>query len=292
MSFARCPLSFRRGDMSTEAREVFGALADAVRRGVPVALAVIVATRESSPRKAGARMLVHADGSTVGTVGGGVLESLVIAEAKKALASGAPVKLSYSLDPGNLDNIRMCCGGEVEIFIDVVGERAPLIIFGGGHVGERIARVAETAGISYIVVDDRKEIANRERFPGAADVHCGPYPGAVAKLPVGPASYLVICTHAHAHDLLVLREALETEAAYIGLIASKNKAASFRLQIGKGGAAKWGDRVFSPVGLDLGDSSPGQIAVSVLAEILKLHSGGTGGHKRLPAEQAASTRAG
>lgn len=266
--------------MPTEEYEVFGALAESVRRGRPVALAVVVATRESSPRKAGARMLVHADGSIAGTVGGGILESLVIVEAKKALAAGAPVKLSYSLDPGNPDNIRMCCGGEVEIFIDVIRGCAPLVIFGGGHVGERIARVAEAAGMPYIVADDRREYANRERFPGAAEVCCVPYPGAMGKLPVGPESYLVICTHGHAHDLLVLREALATDAAYIGLIASRKKASSFRLQIEKEGAVKWGGRVYSPVGLDLGDSSPGQIALSVMAEIVKLQSGGTGAHKR------------
>ncbi|MEI6634732.1 MAG: XdhC family protein, partial [Chlamydiota bacterium] len=133
----------------------------------------------------------------------------------------------------------------------------------------------------YVVADDRKEYANRERFPGAADVHCGPYAGSLGKLPVGRETYLVICTHAHAHDLLVLREALKTDAAYIGLIASRKKAASFRLQIEKEGAVKWDDRVYSPVGLDLGDSSPGQIALSVMAEIVKLQSGGTGAHKRM-----------
>ena len=268
--------------MSTEEYEVFSTLAESVRRGRPVAFAVVVATRESSPRKAGARMLVYADGSIAGTIGGGVLEALVIGEAKKALASGSPVKLSYSLDPENPENIRMCCGGEMEIFIDPIRGRAPLVIFGGGHVGERIAWVAEAAGMPYLVADDRKEYANRERFPGAAEVCCGPYAEAMGKLPVGPESYLVICTHGHANDLLVLQEALKTGAAYIGLIASRKKAESFRLQLEKEGAVKWDDRVYSPVGLDLGDSSPGQIAISVMAEIVKLQSGGTGAHKRLP----------
>ncbi len=268
--------------MSSEELLVFERLAEAVRAGTPAALAVVAATRDSSPRKAGARMLVFGDGSSVGTVGGGVLEALVIAEARKALAAGTPAKLAYSLDPADPDNIRMCCGGEVEIFVDVIRGRAPLLIFGGGHVGEAIARVAGMAGIPYIVADDRKGYANRERFPDAADVRCGPYPGAVAKLPVGPGSYMVICTRSHADDLLVLREALATRASYIGLIASREKAERFRAEIEKEGAAAWDDRVYSPIGLDLGDSSPGQIAVSVVAEIVKLQSGGTGAHKRLP----------
>jgi xanthine dehydrogenase accessory factor len=272
--------------MPGEEEAVFGELAETVRRGGSAALAVLVSNARFSPRKAGARMLVRPDGTAVGTIGGGALESLVTAEARKALAAGTPVKVSYRLDPKNPDTPRVCSGGEVEVFIDVIRGRPPLIVIGGGHVGEAIGRVAEAAGLPYLVADDREGFVSRERFPGAAGLHCGPYRGAVAGLSAGPGAYLVICTRSHAHDLLVLREALATEAAYIGLVASARKTASFRLQIEKEGAVHWGDRVFSPVGLDLGDSSPGQIAVSVVAEVLKLQSGGTGRHKRLPAARA------
>jgi xanthine dehydrogenase accessory factor len=225
-------------------------------------------------------MLVYADGSIAGTIGGGVLESLVIQESLKALASGRPVKLEYSLDPENPDNITMCCGGEVEIFVDVIRAEAPLIIFGGGHVGEKITRIAEAIGMPYIVADDRQEYASRARFPNAAEVYYGPFGDVFAKLPITKETYIVVCTHGHAHDLLCLREALKTKAAYIGVIASRNKAQRFRQQIEAEGAVNYDDRVFSPIGLDLGDSSPGQIALSVMAEIVRLKSGGTGAHKR------------
>lgn len=260
---------------------VFRRISEAQSRGQGLALATVVSTQKSSPRKAGAKMIIYADGSIAGTIGGGVLESLVIKEARQALQEGAPRKVAYSLDPENPDNITMCCGGEMEIFIDVLKSQAPLIIFGGGHVGEKIAGMAEVVGVPYIVVDDRAEYANRERFPGAADVYAGPYREAFNKLPISGDTYMVICTHGHAHDLICLREALRSGAGYIGLIASRNKAKTFNEQLEKEGVVTWDDRVFSPIGLDLGDSSPGQIALSVMAEIIALKSRGTGAHKRL-----------
>lgn len=260
--------------------DVFDKLVEAKKQGRSVALATVIATQESSPRKAGARMLVYADGSSIGTVGGGVLEALVIEEAKKAISKGDPARVAYSLDPRNPDNIAMCCGGEIEVFIDVVISQAPLIVFGGGHVGGKIARIAEAVGIPYIIVDDRKEYASRERFPSAASLYAGPYQEAFDALPIDKGSCVVICTHGHAHDLFCLRKALGTGAAYIGVIASKNKARLFREQLEREGVRVDG-RVYSPIGLDLGDSSPGQIALSVMAEIVKLKSGGTGAHKRL-----------
>ena len=265
--------------------DLFDKLVEAKKCGRSVALATVVATHKSSPRKAGARMLVYSDGSIAGTIGGGVLEALVIEEAKEAIADGRPVKVAYSLDPENPDNITMCCGGEIEIFIDVIRAQPPLIIFGGGHVGEKIALLAEVIGMPYVIADDRKEYANRERFPTAAALYAGPYAKAFDTLPIDKETCIVICTHGHAHDLLCLRKALGTGAAYIGVIASRNKAKLFRDQLEKEGISV-DERVYSPIGLALGDSSPGQIALSVLAEIVKLKSGGTGAHKRSLVEGA------
>ncbi|MCX6357851.1 MAG: hypothetical protein NT045_08285 [Candidatus Aureabacteria bacterium] len=141
--------------------DIFGVITEAQKRGQGMALATVVSTHKSSPRKAGAKMVIFAGGATAGTVGGGVLEALVIREARKALAEGASRKVVYSLDPENPDNITMCCGGEMEIFIDVLKHEAPLIIFGGGHVGEKIAHLAEAIGMPYSIVDDRAEYAKR-----------------------------------------------------------------------------------------------------------------------------------
>ena len=260
---------------------VFEELTRIARGGGSCALALVVSTERSSPRKAGAKMLVRPDGSTVGTIGGGLLEALVTREAVKAIGKGEPVKLEYSMDPSDPTSIRMCCGGEIEIFVDVVREEAPLLIFGGGHVGERIARLAEAIGLPYAVADDRAEYTSMERFPSAAALFHGNYIEAFREFPVTKESYIVICTRSHDLDLLCLREALKTEASYIGVIASRSKAARFREQIEKEGEVAFDERVFSPIGLDLGDSSPGQIALSIMAEVVALKSGGSGRHKRL-----------
>lgn len=264
-----------------EERELFQELADARKQGNSVALVTVVATHKSSPRKAGAKMLVSPDGTITGTIGGGILEAVVTEEAVKALARGESLKVAYSMDPENPESLKMCCGGEMELFIDVISRQSPLLIFGGGHVGEKIAQMAGVAGFSYIIVDDREEFANRDRFPGAVSVFAGPYQKAFTSLTIDTDTYIVICTRGHAYDLLCLREALKTDAAYIGVIASKKKATGFLNRIREEGLPADDPRIFSPVGLDLGDSSPGQIAVSVMAEIVKLKSGGSGAHKRL-----------
>lgn len=260
--------------------KVLNELTGVIGRGGGAALATVTATYKSSPRKAGAKMLVLPDGSTRGTIGGGLLEALVITEARKALEHGAPVRVEYSMDPDNPESIKMCCGGEIQVFIDLFLPLAPMLILGGGHVGEKIARIAEVIGMPYAVADDRREYANRERFPLAAGLFRGPYREAFEKLQIGKETYIVICTRGHEFDLLCLREALKTEAAYIGVIASRKKAERFREQLEKEGSPVDDDRVYSPIGLDLGDSSPGQIALSVMAEVVALKSGGGGRHKR------------
>jgi xanthine dehydrogenase accessory factor len=261
--------------------DLFERITEAKKRGQSVALATVISTYKSAPRKAGAKMLVYSDGTTAGTIGGGVLEAAVIKEALKAIAKGQPARVEYSMEPENPKSLRMCCGGEIELFIDVIHSQAPLIIFGGGHVGEKVARLAGMIGLPYVVVDDRKEYANRKRFPAASRLFQGNYDDAFKNIPIDGDSYIVVCTRGHAYDLLCLKEALKSEAAYIGVIASKKKAAQFRAQLEKEGVRVSDNRVFSPIGLDLGDSSPGQIALSIIAEIVKLQSGGSAAHKRL-----------
>ncbi len=261
--------------------ELFERILEAKKRGQSVAIATVVSTHKSAPRKAGAKMLVYADGKTAGTIGGGILEAAVIKEALKAIANGKPLKVEYSMDPENPKSLRMCCGGEIELFIDVIRHKSPLVIFGGGHVGEKLARLAELVDMPYVVADDRKEFANNECFPRASQIYQGPFKDAFKKIPIDKETYIVICTRSHAYDLLCLKESLGTEAVYIGVIASERKATQFREQLKQEGLKVDDSRVFSPIGLDLGDSSPGQIALSMMAEIIKLKSGGSGKHKRL-----------
>ena len=275
-------------------------LAEAARRAAerePFALCTVVATLRSAPRDAGAKMLVAPDGSICGTVGGGPLEASVLFEAVQLLRGGgasgirrfalttagdAAQPLPATPAPG--EDLGMKCGGEVSVFIDVVRPAARLVLYGAGHVGARVACVAAEAGLSAVVVDDRPDFARRERFPHAAEVRCAD----LAKEPLGglspgPEDFVVVLTRCHALDEAVLEAALRSRARYVGLIGSRRKVALILRSVARrlGRDPRTDPRLHAPVGLKLGDKSPGEIAVSILAEVLLVKSSGELAHNRL-----------
>jgi xanthine dehydrogenase accessory factor len=269
----------------------------------PFVLCAVTATARSAPRDAGAKMLVAPDGGIAGTVGGGPLEALVIEEAKELLRTdGASCERRFALTASGdaaeplpqrapeCDELGMKCGGAVTVFLDVVRPAPRLILYGAGHVGERVARIAITAGLATTVVDDRPEFAARERFPGAADVRCVDLTAdPLGGLSPDPSDFVVILTRCHALDEGVLEAMLQTKARYIGLIGSRRKVALIVRSIGRrlGRDPREDDRVHAPVGLRLGNKTPGEIAISILAEVLLIKSRGELAHSRLPAQTAA-----
>jgi xanthine dehydrogenase accessory factor len=134
--------------------------------------------------------------------------------------------------------------------------------------------MSSMVGLPVAVVDDRAEFANRERFPGAEEVIAEGYSSAVGKLAINKASYLVIVTRGHVYDQEVLEWALGTEARYIGMIGSRKKIQTVYENLErKGIAAEKLKRVHAPIGLDIGALTPEEIAVSILAEIIKIRRG-------------------
>ena len=269
----------------------------------PFVLCTVTATARSAPRDAGAKMLVSPDGSIAGSVGGGPLEAVVIQEAVQLLKAGGPCgerrfALTTAGDaaspipagaPAPTEDLGMKCGGEVTVFLDPVRPSPRLVLYGAGHVGERVASIAGEIGLSTAVVDDRKEFASRERFPKAAEVRCedlGAQP--LGGLAPGPADFVVILTRCHALDEGVLEAALGTQARYVGLIGSKRKVAVILRNIARrtGRDPRADPRLHAPIGLKLGDKTPGEIAISILAEILLIKSHGELAHSRLPEKDA------
>ncbi len=251
--------------------------------GRTFALATVVSTAASSPRQMGAQMIVYPDESIEGTIGGGTLEATVVEEAAEALEEGQGRKVEYTLAPNELG---MYCGGEVEVFIDVYTRNFHLVQFGAGHVGEAVARIAEDIGRSYSIVDDREEFAAPEKFPAAEQVVCAEFDSVFDKLNLDENTYLSIITRGHAADGVVLKQALNSPARYIGMIGSDSKVrrlcGEVAEEIGENPLAD--ERVYAPIGLELGTSSPGDIAVSLWAELLKIHTGGSGDHMALSAD--------
>ncbi|HEX9578567.1 MAG TPA: XdhC/CoxI family protein [Myxococcales bacterium] len=284
-------------------------------------LCTVTSTVRSVPRDAGAKMLVAPDGSIAGSVGGGPLEAVVIAEAKQLLKDGGEScerrfalttagDAAEPLPPHSLappeergfaprraeleersigDELGMKCGGEVSVFLDVIRPTPRLILYGAGHVGERVASIAGEIGLATVVVDDRKNFVTRERFPKAIEVRCED----LGRDPLGGLSpdaqdFVVILTRCHALDEGVLEAALGTRARYVGLIGSRRKVAVILRNIARrsGRDPREDPRLHAPIGLKLGDKTPGEIAISILAELLLLKSGGSLAHSRLAPKAA------
>ncbi|MDD2772696.1 MAG: XdhC/CoxI family protein [Elusimicrobiales bacterium] len=261
-----------------EPARVFKLLDEALEAGREAALATVISTGGSTPRDSGANMLVFADGSSAGTVGGGKLEALTIKDSLAALKDGKNRRAVYDL---TLSGIGMVCAGRTEVFIEVFSAPAKLLILGAGHVGLKIAEAAYCAGLPCAVADDRAEFANRERFPTASAIHLKRPAKAISRDTVDSKTYIVIVTRGHSLDGECLARAVKTEAAYIGMIGSASKLPVVYKSLNKKGLHPETDsRVYAPIGLDIGGKTPGEIAISVLSEILKVANSRSGGHMR------------
>jgi len=151
-------------------QEVFAALAEALEQGEETALVTIVASNGSTPQRVGAKMLVYADGRTVGTIGGGCYENDAFGRAREAIASKRPVTVKYDLNDDFAQESGLVCGGQMEVFIEPVEASPEVFIFGAGHVGYCAAKLAHEVGFRVHVVDDREKFANTERFGPGIDV--------------------------------------------------------------------------------------------------------------------------
>ena len=239
--------------------------------GQEAALVTIVSASGSTPREEGAKMLVRPDGTIVGTIGGGNLEAQVIKEAIMVIKQGQPKRIHFTLSDKEASEVGMICGGDLEVFIEPILTAPTLFIFGGGHISLSLARMGKLIGFKITVIDDRAEFANAERFPDAETVLTGDFITIFPKLKIDKTSYIVIVTRGHQHDELVLEWAVGTPAKYIGMIGSKTKVKTiFSHLLAKGVSQETLDSVHSPIGLGIGAQTPEEIAVSILAEIIKI----------------------
>jgi xanthine dehydrogenase accessory factor len=239
--------------------------------GGEAALVTIVSATGSTPREEGAKMLVKTDGSSLGTIGGGSLEAQIIKEAIKVIGQGKPKRLRTSLTAKEVEAEGMLCGGELEVFIEPILTPPTLYIFGGGHISLSLARMGKPLGFKIAVIDDRAEFANADRFPEADITLADDFSKSLPKLKIDKSSYIVIVTRNHQYDDIVLEWAVGTKAKYIGMIGSKAKnKAIFSHLMAKGIAKEQLDRVHAPIGLEINAQTPEEIAVSILAEIVKV----------------------
>jgi xanthine dehydrogenase accessory factor len=255
------------------------------KAGMRGALATIVHTNGSIPSYESSRMLVRDDGSIVGTIGGGCVEADVWAAAKEVMERESPRKMVFTLNnEASYDN-GLICGGTLEVFVEPILPQPVAYIFGGGHISMALAKSASAAGFGIVVIDDREQFANKERFPMAQELYTS-YEDAFARLVPNAASYLVIVTRGHRDDMRVLAWAVRTRARYIGMIGSKRKVISVNQALEKEGyGPEEFSRVYAPMGLEIGALSPEEIAISITAELVAVRRNWSSAqHKKLQRE--------
>ncbi len=244
-------------------------LASARRLRTLCALVTVAATRGSVPRAAGSKMLVYTDGAIWGTIGGGKFESLVIEEARQQMREKTPLLKTYPLHESSPESFGAICGGEVTVLIEPQIPGEAIFLIGAGHCAQAIARLAADCGLFATIIDDRTEVM--AALP----------PSIAIVREVDPSNFIrgrkwqsdeaiVMVSRNYEIDREALAAALGTTGAgYIGMIGSDRKVQRVFAQLRERGVKQKDlERVYAPLGLDIGADSPAEIAVSVLAEIL------------------------
>lgn len=144
--------------------DIYSKLSQLRDENISVAMVTVIATKGSTPRDTGAKMLVCGNGKVYGTVGGSSVEAMVIEEARECLKQNKSIKIWHDLDDKERSDTGMICGGKMEFFIEPVTTSNHLYIFGGGHVALPLARIASQVGFLYTIIEDRPEFASADRF--------------------------------------------------------------------------------------------------------------------------------
>lgn len=249
------------------------AAAEALKRGESAALVTVIRSQGSTPQRAGAKMLVFADGRTVGTIGGGCYENEAIGKARLAIADGKAALLHFELNDDFAQENGLICGGRMDVHVDPLLPDPRLYIVGAGHVGYHLARIAGDAGFRLHVVDDREKFANPDRFPDA-EIVVESIPDWLHRADIPAGAFVVVLTRGHQHDLDAMRALAARDLRYLGLIGSRAKVARiYAALLQEGLPVECLERVHAPIGFEIGAVTPAEIAVSILAELIAVRRG-------------------
>ena len=221
-------------------------------------------------------MLVRPDGSSEGTLGGAALDAVVKGEAPDAFRRHAVETLYLNRAGARTGRLDAREDDSYQVMLEVHERPATLLIIGAGHVGKALATIGNMCGFSVEIVDDRPEYANAERFPEADRITCGRFDEVLGGYPIDANSYVICVTRGHRHDETSLRLVAASPAAYVGMIGSKRRVgAVLQHLIDDGLDPEAVERVHTPIGLDIGAETPEEIAVSIMAEIIRVRRGGS-----------------
>lgn len=227
----------------------------------------------------GGRLLVQSGKQAVGDIGGGQLVNVIEQEALSVLAEGKAQYRAYSREGTSISGRR---DSAFEMFFDVLSPSEHLVIVGAGHIAVPLASIGKLMGLEVTVIDDRVDYANKQRFPDVDRVISAKIDEALSDQILDSQTYVVLVTRAHAFDEQALRQIIHKQARYIGMIGSRRRVLIvYKNLMADQVSPEYFDRVFAPIGIDIGSQTPEEIAVSIIAEIVNVRRGGSAVSLRL-----------
>lgn len=249
--------------------ELYNKAAELASRAEPFVIATVVRVEGSSSARRGSKAVFDSLGKLlVGWVGGGCAESAVRSEAIQCIETGMPRLITVDMSDEQL-GVGMPCGGTMDIFIEPVLPKPELLVVGHGRIAETLATLGHMMGFTITVNDPSAQLAD---FPEAEKIVTEDFD--LTETPIGPKTYVVIATQ-HKRDHLWLQNALEGNAAYVALIASRHRAALVLDYLRAAGLPEEKiATVYAPAGLYLGAATPEEIALSIISQIVAIRRGG------------------
>ncbi len=229
------------------------------------ALCIVTNTKGSTPRQKSAKMLVYPGGEIYGTIGGGKIEKKIIAEALECLKTRKALVVKYDL----VKDLNMSCGGSMEIYIEPVMNKNKLYIFGAGHTGMALARLALHFDYEITIIDDRREYIDEINLPGISKINSS-FPEILPTLHFDKDTYITILTYSHPIDREILAYCIKQPFAYLGMIGSLRKVEMTKKTFMETGISTITEleKVDMPLGIDIGAEGPDEIAISIMAKLL------------------------
>lgn len=234
-------------------------------KGIVMSVCTVVDTKGSTPRKRGAKMIILPDGKYFGSIGGGNLELQVIKDAISCIQKKESKLFRHDL----LHHHSMCCGGSVEIFIEYMGLRNKLFIFGAGHTGQALASFAANLDFEVYLIDERPEQFVNVLAEGINKMQV-PFLSAANSIPFDESSYVAIMTYDHAIDRDILNCCLKKPFAYLGMIGSQRKTEMTKKMFETAGIVnhELQEKIDMPMGIDILAETPAEIAISILSKMI------------------------
>jgi xanthine dehydrogenase accessory factor len=240
------------------------------QKGGSAILATLISVDDAFPKEGNSKVLMKASGEKVGHIfSGEQIEERVWKEGEKLLKGNKPTVVVIDSEMENSPWKKM------EVLLEPIFSEPTVYIFGAGHVSQQLAPLAKRVAFKVVVIDDREMFANGDRFPEADEVIVSEFEKCFDQLKIDDSSYIVIITRGHLYDGFVLEQAVKTNARYIGMIGSKKKIHTLYQNLMKNGIPKETlDRVHAPIGININSETPEEIAVSIVAELIKVRGEG------------------